>query len=105
MSDQKKTPISIETPSHLAMVAIQLHEMFGELQRAGFTKSEAIEIIGFIAASGVMEPPMYEDGPTMMPFHIEFGGDFAGDEDDEETYDDEPPEGDQLDGPEEAPAG
>jgi hypothetical protein len=97
MSDSKKTPISIEAPSYLATVAIQLHEMFGELQRAGFSKSEALEIIGYIAASGVMEPPMYEEGPTMMPIHIQFQ---AEDEFEDEDYDDEP-EGDVKDAPQE----
>ena len=84
MSDSKKIPISIEAPSHLAAVAIQLHEMFGELQRAGFSKSEALEIIGYIAASGVMEPPMYEEGPTMMPIHIQFQADDEFEDEDED---------------------
>lgn len=70
-----------------------MHEMYGELQRAGFIKSEALEIIGYIAASGVMEPPMYEDGPTMMPIHIQFD-----EEDDEDDIEDE---GDIKDSPKE----
>ena len=93
MSDSKKIPVSIDAPSYLATVAIQMHEMYGELQRAGFTQKEALEIIGFIAASGVMEPPMYEEGPTMMPIHIQFeDGDIDDDDDLDEEDDNKGPQ-------------
>lgn len=71
MAEEQKIT-GIERPSHLAMAAIQLHEMYVELQKTGFSKSEATQIVGYIAASGFMEPPAYPEGPTMVPMSLTF---------------------------------
>ena len=48
-------------PSALGAAAIQIHEMFLAFQRSGFTRKEALELVGFIAAaSGIMEPNQYD---------------------------------------------
>lgn len=44
-------------PSSLWASAIQVHEMYMAFQQSGFSKKEALELVGFIAAaSGIMEP-------------------------------------------------
>lgn len=39
--------------SPLRLAAFQLHEMYTELRNAGFTKSEALTLVGKIVANGV----------------------------------------------------
>lgn len=39
--------------SPLRLAAFQLHEMYMELRNAGFTKSEALTLVGKIVANGV----------------------------------------------------
>jgi hypothetical protein len=62
MSDPEIQP---EGPyiTHLQSVAGQLHEMFLELQDAGFTHAEALQIVAVAVASGIMGPNdrYYED--------------------------------------------
>lgn len=41
--------------SPLRLAAFQLHEMYVELRNAGFTKSEALTLVGKIVANGVGE--------------------------------------------------
>jgi hypothetical protein len=71
-------------PSALNVAAIQVHEMYLAFQNSGFTKQEALELVGFIAgAAGIMEPNRYD------PLDDELGGnpkhtkDFFDDEDDD----------------------
>lgn len=50
--------------SHMDMIAIELYEMHESLKRAGFTEKQAVEIISFAVASGVMLPTRFpEDSP------------------------------------------
>jgi hypothetical protein len=49
--------INAEDPlSRLDMVAVELHEMFMSLQRAGFSHEDSLQIISFAVADGVMLP-------------------------------------------------
>lgn len=41
----------------LRMVAIQLHEMYEELKRAGFSRREALTLIGNVMAFGFTQMP------------------------------------------------
>ncbi len=41
--------------SPLRLAAHQLHEMYVELRNAGFTKSEALTLVGKIVAGGIGE--------------------------------------------------
>ncbi len=48
-------------PTALDVAAIQVHEIYLAFQNSGFTKKEALELVGFIvAASGIMEPTQYD---------------------------------------------
>lgn len=71
-------------PSQLGMAAIQVHEMYLAFQNSGFTKQEALELVGFIAgASGIMEPNRYD------PLDDEIGKDPSSENtrDDDDDFD------------------
>jgi hypothetical protein len=70
--DEKNTFLDGDI-TNLALVTIQLHEMFKELQKSGFTHAEALQLTGIVLSSGAM-------------FNYE---DFDEDEGDEEDYGDE----------------
>jgi hypothetical protein len=42
--------------SHLAMAAIQVHELFLELKKAGFTHKEALRLAGDVLSHAVVDP-------------------------------------------------
>lgn len=50
-------------PSPLRLAALQLHEMYVELRRAGFSKSEALILVGRIVANGVSDTLENQDTP------------------------------------------
>jgi len=47
MTDGEMTPLS--------EAATQLHEMYVELKRAGFSRSEAMELVARVLASGISD--------------------------------------------------
>jgi hypothetical protein len=49
--------------SPLRLAAFQLHEMYTELRNAGFTKSEALTLVGKIVANGVGDALDNQDRP------------------------------------------
>ena len=64
MFDMNNDQTDIMSMSHMDIIAIELYEMYESLQRAGFTEKQAIEIISFAVASGVMLPNKFiEDSP------------------------------------------
>lgn len=88
-SDDNLSSVDSRLPSHLATIAIQLHEMYSELQNAGFKRDEAIELIGYAIAAGVMDPYYYgsADGSTLS-ITIDLN-------DDDEEFDEDEDEGDE----------
>jgi hypothetical protein len=78
--------LEMQIPTHLASVSIQLHEMFLNLQSAGFTRKESLELVGYAIAAGIMEPYM-EDASEGFTFSKE-----DPDEEEDDNFGD--PEGD-----------
>lgn len=83
MSDEApdSPPAVVDPLSYMGSVAIELHEMFLSLQEVGFTKKEALYVVGQAVAAGVMLPiedfsPEDEMGPELL--------DSDEDEDDED---------------------
>jgi hypothetical protein len=71
-------------PSALSVAAIQVHEMFLAFQNSGFTKQEALELVGFIAgASGIMEPSRYDPLDDELGENPKHKKDFFGEDDDD----------------------
>lgn len=65
MADDKDDMPVDDVLTYLQSNAIMLHEMFLELQKAGFNIQQALYIIGQTAAAGIMEPDIsvnFEDG-------------------------------------------
>jgi hypothetical protein len=74
-------------PSALNVAAIQVHEMYLAFQKSGFTKEEALDLVGFIAgASGIMEPNRYDALDDELGDNPKHKKDFF-DEDDEDFGD------------------
>ena len=49
--------------SPLREAALQMHEMYSELTRAGFTRKQAVSIVAHILATGVTEGVQEFGGP------------------------------------------
>lgn len=62
-NNESQPPIKFDEgsmPTALWAAAVQVHEIYLAFQQSGFTKKEALELVGFIAAaSGIMEPNQY----------------------------------------------
>ena len=59
----EKEPPGDSGISPLREAAIQMHEMYTELTRAGFTRKQAVSIVGHILATGVTEGIQEYGGP------------------------------------------
>lgn len=63
MEDQgSNQPPSLDSGfTSMDVAAVELHEVYIALQRAGFDKKEALYIIGVTISSGAMSPYKYDD--------------------------------------------
>jgi hypothetical protein len=87
MSSEAPDNLSAEDPiNYLKSVAVELHEMFLSLVDVGFTKKEALYIVGQAVASGIMLP--YQDISPEDTLNIQ----FLPLDDDEDNY----PEDEEL---------
>lgn len=77
--DSGKNSDGYEMVSHLDGIAIQLHEMYQSLQRAGFDDKSALRLIGFAVSAGIMEPYFEESAHANIT-------DDGYDEDDDGDY-------------------
>lgn len=67
-----------ENVTHLDMIAIQLNEMYISLQRGGFTKDEALDLIGMIMSNGLSYgSPEQDDDYHVKDFNEDDGEDFV----------------------------
>lgn len=53
---ESEDELNVPFITHLQSVSSQLHEMYLELQRAGFSSKEALYVIGITVGEGVMSP-------------------------------------------------
>jgi hypothetical protein len=57
----------IEEITFLQEKASELHEMYIELNRAGFNNGESLYILGIAVSGGMLSPIMYDDGEDGLP--------------------------------------
>ena len=90
-NNESQSPITYDEdlfPSALGVAAIQIHEMYLAFQRSGFTKEEALDLVGFIAgASGIMEPTRYDPLDDELGDNPKNKKDFLDEEDDDDFGD------------------
>lgn len=63
MTKEPENELENEGMSPLREAAIQMHEMYSELTRAGFTRKQAVVIVAHILATGVTEGIQEYGGP------------------------------------------
>lgn len=57
----------IEEITFLQEKASELHEMYIELNRAGFNNGESLYILGIAVSGGMLSPIMYDDDEDSLP--------------------------------------
>jgi hypothetical protein len=64
MSEPEDEFPEIEELTFLQEKAHELHEMYVELNQAGFNNGESLYILGIAVSGGILSPIMYDDGET-----------------------------------------
>ena len=81
--------------SHLGMAAVQVHELFLELKRAGFTHKESLQLAGDVLAHAVVDPYDADDEEEDLDF-VQYEITFTGPEEATEGEEPEPQEDDEA---------